>query len=57
MRDFAGGPVVKTLNSQCRGPELLPGGGIRYHMMQLKSSHVATKEILSMATKDSECCN
>ena len=24
LRDFTGGPVVKTLHSQCRGPGVIP---------------------------------
>ena len=27
LRDFTGGPVVKTLHSYCRGQELNPGQG------------------------------
>ena len=35
--DFPGGPVVKTLVSQCRGPGLIPGQGTRSHMRQQSS--------------------
>ena len=28
-RDFLGGPVVKTLHSQCRGTGSIPGEGIK----------------------------
>ena len=41
-RDFPGGPVAKTLHSQCREPRLNPGQGTRPHMPQL-SSHATTK--------------
>ena len=35
-RDFPGGPVAKTLCSQCRGgPGLVPGWGTGSHMPQL----------------------
>ena len=33
-RDFLGGPVAKTLHSQCRGPEFNPWLGTRSHMLQ-----------------------
>ena len=29
MKDFPGGPVVRTLRSQCRSPGLIPGWGIK----------------------------
>ena len=35
-RDFPGGPVAKTLSSQCRGPGSIPGQGARSHMLQLR---------------------
>ena len=35
-RDFPGGPVGKTLCSQCRGPGSTPAQGTRSHMPQLK---------------------
>ena len=38
LEDFRGGPVAKTLYSQCRGLGLTPGQGS--HMPQLKRSHV-----------------
>ena len=41
--DFPGGPVVKTLSSQCRGQSSMPGEGTRSHMPQLKISCAATK--------------
>ena len=34
--DFPGGPVVKTLHSQCRGLGSIPGQGTRSRMPQLK---------------------
>ena len=37
-RDLPGGPVAKTLRSQCRGPSLIPGQGTRSHMPQLRCS-------------------
>ena len=36
FQDFPGGPVAKTLCSQCRGPGSIPGQGTRAHMLQLK---------------------
>ena len=36
-RDFSGGPVVKTLHFQCRGPGSIPGQGTRSCMLQLRS--------------------
>ena len=62
--DFPGGPVAKTLRSQCRGPGLIPGQGTRSHLLQLrahipqlniphvqqKTPHAATK-VLRAATK------
>ena len=33
-QDFPGGPVAKTLCSQCRGHGLVPGQGTRPHMPQ-----------------------
>ena len=35
-RDSPGGPMGKTLNSQCRGLGSLPGEGTRSHMPQLR---------------------
>ena len=37
-RDVPGGPVVKTLHSQGRGPGSIPGQGTRSHMPQLRPS-------------------
>ena len=34
--DFPGGPVAKTLYSQCRGPGSIPGWGTRSHMLRLR---------------------
>ena len=36
FRDFPGGPVTKTLHSQCRGPGSIPGPETRSHMPQLR---------------------
>ena len=41
--DFPGGPLVKTLSSQCRGQGSVPGEGTRSHMPQLKISCATTK--------------
>ena len=35
-RDFPGGPVAKTLCSQCKGLGSIPGQGTRAHMLQLR---------------------
>ena len=47
FRDFPGGPVAKTLHSQCRGLGSIPGVGtvshisqLRVHMPQLRLSTV-----------------
>ena len=37
FRDFPGGPAVKTLRSQCRGPSSIPGRGTRSRMPQLRA--------------------
>ena len=43
MRDFPGGPIAKTLSSQCRGPGSIPGQGTRQTpRATTKSSHPAT---------------
>ena len=34
--DFPGGPVAKTLCSQCKGLGSIPGQGARAHMLQLR---------------------
>ena len=47
--DFSGGPVVKTLHSQCRGPGFYQG--TRPHMLQLKFLHSATKTQCSQIIK------
>ena len=36
IRDFPGGPVTKTLSSQCRRPEFNPWSGTRSHLQQLR---------------------
>ena len=35
-QDFSGGPVAKTLRSQCRDPGSTPGQGTRSHILQLR---------------------
>ena len=50
--DFPGGPVAKTLHSQCRGPGSIPDQGTRSHMLQLRSSMPQLK-ILRATTKRS----
>ena len=46
-----GGPVAKTLCSQCRFPGLIPGQRTQSHMTQLKIPHAIMK------IKDSVCHN
>ena len=46
-RAFPGGPVAKTLCSQCRGPGSISGQGTRSYVSQL----------LHAATKDPACHN
>ena len=36
IKDFPGGPVAKTLRSQCRGPRFNSWSKTRSHMMQLR---------------------
>ena len=58
--DFPGGPVAKTLSSQCKGPRFDPWSGTRSHMLQLKSSHATSKDSTChnlKKKKDSTCCN
>ena len=38
IQDFPGGPVAKTLGSQCKSPKHLPDQGTRCHMLQLRPS-------------------
>ena len=35
-REFPGGPVAKTLHSQCRGPDSVPGHGTKPPMLRLR---------------------
>ena len=42
--DFSGGPVVKTLHSQCRGPWFVPWSENWLPPAADKSLHAATKE-------------
>ena len=52
MRDFPGGPIAKTPNSQCRGSGSIPGQATRLHMPQLKILNAAMKmEDFSATTK------
>ena len=50
MRDFPGGPVVKTPTPSAGGPGSIPGQGTRSHM------HAATKSS-NATTKEPACCN
>ena len=43
-RDFPGGPVAKTLHSQCRGPRFDPWSGNWIPHAKTKSSHATAKE-------------
>ena len=52
--DFPGGPVAKTLYSQCRGPESTPGQGTKSHMLQLRPA--AARQIYFFKKPD-ECYN
>ena len=36
LRAFPGGPVAKTLCSECRGSGSIPGQGTGSHMLQLR---------------------
>ena len=58
MRDFPGGPIAETLNSQCRGPTFDPWSGKETPRATTKSSHAATK-VLPVITKteDPACPN
>ena len=46
MRDFPGGPIAKTLSSQCRGSGSIPGQGTRLHMPQLRVHMLHLKSYL-----------
>ena len=48
--DFHGGPVAKTMCSQCRGPRLTPDQGTRSHMLQLRT-RILQLRILHVSTK------
>ena len=41
--ELPGGPVAKTLHSQCRGSCSIPGRGTRSRMLTLKVLHAAVK--------------
>ena len=47
---FPGGPVAKTLHSQCRGLGSVPGQGTRSHVLQLRI-HTLQQKILCGLTK------
>ena len=47
--DFPGGPVTKTLHSQCKGPRFDPWSRNSIPHAAIKSSHASTK--------NPECCN
>ena len=36
LRYFPGSPLAKTLHSQCRGLDSVPGQGTRFHLIQLR---------------------
>ena len=46
MRDFPGGPIAKTPNSQCRGSGSIPGQATRLHMPQLRVHMLQLKSCL-----------
>ena len=50
-RDFPGGPVAKTLYSQCRGSGFDPWSGNEIPHVAIKSSHTATKTQCSQINK------
>ena len=52
--NFPGGPVAKTLRSQCKGPGSIPGWGNRSHMPQL--SFLATTKDLACLNEDQRSC-
>ena len=53
-RSFPGGPVAKTLHSQCRSPGSMTSQRTRSHMLQLRVCMLQLK-ILHATTKI--CCN
>ena len=55
-RDFPGGAVAKTLNSQCRGPGFHPWSGNQIPYATTKSSHVATKSVHAATEKKKKPC-
>ena len=50
-QDLPGGPVAKTLHSQCRGLGSIPRQGTRSHMLQPKIPHAETKTQCSQMNK------
>ena len=44
--DFPGGPVAKTLSSQCRGPGLILSQGTRYHKVTIKTQYIQIRPSL-----------
>ena len=58
LRDFPGGPVAKTLPSQCRGPGFNPWSGNQVPHAAIQSSQQATKTpCATMKVEDPMCCN
>ena len=51
LRDFLGGPVVKTLCSQCRGPGFDPWSGNYIQHGAVKSSQAKTQDPTHATTK------
>ena len=43
LGDFPGGPVARTLHSQCSDSGSIPGQGLRSHMSQIKIPHATMK--------------
>ena len=60
-RRFPGGPVAKTLCSQCRGPGFSPGLGLRIVLRTYNSQNNFEKDIVEglmlIRERDSTCCN
>ena len=55
MRDFPGGPVVKTLPSNAGGVGLIPGQGDKIpHGLQPKNQNIKQKQYCNKFNKDFE---
>ena len=53
MRDFPGGPVVKTLPSSARGVGLIPGWGAKIpHVSSPKDQNIRQKQYCNKFNKD-----